>query len=133
MKYKKRMKVRGALRTPAVQEEQAFLTGGKYIDRKDINDNIFDSEDAIADNAKLISLLLSITTRMYEIIPDTQKDLLDPNDRDIIEFAFNEFKNISTRADRQFQDEGIALISKLYERQDKIGNIINPDKTGKIL
>jgi hypothetical protein len=133
MKYKERTKTKGALKTPAVIEEHAFLAGVKYIDRKDINEEIFDTEDAVADNAKLISLLLSITSRLYEIVPDTQKDQLSADDRAIIEYAFNQFKNVSTRADRQFQVEGTDLIDKLYKRQNYVGEVIDPGITGKII
>jgi len=127
MKYVDKTKIKGAFYIPAVQEESSLLVGQKYKNRKQINEEVFDTEDAVADNAKMISLLMSIVSRIYSIIPESEKNDLDPIDRDIIEYSIEKFKEIQTRADKQFQVEGSSLIDKLFERQNTIGNILDLD------
>ena len=62
--------------------------------------------------------------RIYSIIPDSEKDNLSDEDRTLIEYTFNKFESIQTRADVQFATEGITTIDKLLNRQAKIGDIV---------
>ena len=116
------MKIRGALRTPAVTEvpDTELKVDKKSKHRLAIQEQVFDNADSIADNAKIASLLLTVISRIYDIIPSSQKDNLDQNDRDMIEYTFNKFANTNTRADIQFATEGLALVDRLLDRQAAI-------------
>jgi hypothetical protein len=124
--YKQIMKIKGALRTPVIKEvpseKEIPLKKGK--DRQRIEEAVFDIPDSVADNAKMISLLLSILSRVYGVLDDTQKDQLTTEDRELIENTFDLFQTIDTRADKQFQAEGFGLVEKLMRRQQSIADII---------
>ena len=108
-----------------VEEVLAPLaTDTKSKQRLEIQDQVFDNADSIADNAKMISLLISVVRRMYEIMPETQKADLDSDDRTMIEYTFSQFASTQTRADVQFAVEGLALIDKLLARQGQVGTIV---------
>jgi len=118
---------KGAFTKKALIEEfdNSPKTDNKTKMRKSIQENVFDDRDAIADNAKMISLLLTLTSKVYSILPKEQKDLLSVEDKTVIEYVFEQFKLTNTRADIQFQKEGVAMIDKLLNRQELIGKIIN--------
>ena len=117
---------RGALLSKGVQEVQdsEIKRSKKDLSRLDIQDTVFDNADSIADNAKMISLLLTTISRMYDIMEDTQKDKLSTDDRNMIEYTFSKFASTNTRADIQFATEGVTFIDKLLNRQAQIGAII---------
>lgn len=100
-------------------------TDRKALQRLEIQEQVFDNSDSIADNAKMISLLISVIRRMYEVMPEEQKALLVTEDRTMIEYTFEQFALIQTRADVQFATEGLALIDKLLGRQGQIGTIVS--------
>ena len=124
--YKIVNKQEGMLAKKAVRKtyDTEESTDKKAFIREAIQKEVFDEQDAIADNAKMISLLTTVMSRMYDIIPAADKDNLDPNDRAVIEQVFTKFKTTETRADVQFAIEGPTLIDKLLNRQGTIGNII---------
>jgi len=124
MKYKIEMEKRGALVSPVVKEEQSELRGQKFINRAKINQEVFDTEDAIADNAKMISLMFSTIIRMYETFTDTQKGRLSAEDKALMEYTFAKFQETQTRADLQLSQEGTDLIDKILTRQQKVTDII---------
>lgn len=95
--------------------------------RLQIQDNVFDLEDSVADNAKMVSLLTSMMMRLYEVTPQAQKDLLTPQDKGMIEYVFTKFSTTNTRADVQFGVEGMAMVDKVLDRQGAIGNIISDE------
>jgi len=99
-------------------------TDKKAFIREAIQKDVFDEQDSIADNAKMISLLTTVMSRMYDIMPAADKNLLAPNDRTMIEYMFTQFKTVNTRADVQFATEGVTLIDKLLNRQGTIGTIV---------
>ena len=124
MKYTHKMEIKGALRTPIVVETPVALKGKKYFKRKEINETVFDEADSIADNAKMISLMFSVVSRIWEAMPQEQKDTLDQNDVAIIDETIQKFKDTTTWADRLFEEEGTDLVDRLFERQEQIGNIL---------
>lgn len=124
--YKQTTKINGALRSNAVTEvlDQEPKADKKSLSRLQIQEEVFDNSDSIADNAKMISLMMTLVSRIYDVLDDTQKDNLSTDDRNLIEYTFNKFSNTNTRADVQFASEGITLIDKLLDRQASIGNIV---------
>jgi len=126
MAYKVIKEQKGMLVRNVVKKtfEETVSADKKDFIRKDIEKDVFDTEDAIADNAKMLSLLTTIVSRMYDVLDDTQKDALGADDRSMIEYTFKKFKTTNTRADVQFATEGITLVDKLLDRQGQIGSII---------
>jgi len=124
--YKIVNKQEGMLAKKAVRKtyDSEESTDKKAFIREAVQKDVFDEQDSIADNAKMISLLTTVISRMYDIMPDADKDLLDPNDKAMIEYTFSKFKSVNTRADVQFATEGVTLIDKLLNRQGAIGTIV---------
>ena len=89
-----------------------------------IENEVFDIRDSVADNAKMISLLVSFVERIWSIIPNDQKDNLSDEDRQAIDYVTDKFKDTLTWADIQWQKEGIGFADKLLERQSQVGSII---------
>lgn len=83
------------------------------------------SEDSIADIAKMTSLLFSVVTEIYETIPTEALDKIEPRRRTTIEYAMEKFKTIDTRADTQLLEEGVGLIDKLFSREVNINNLVS--------
>jgi hypothetical protein len=97
-------------------------TSSKGIIRKTINEEVFDLNDSVADNAKMISLLLSMLKRLYAVNFDTAS--LSSTDKGTIDYVINKFDTIQTRADVQFAKEGSSMIDKIMDRQALVGSII---------
>ncbi len=108
------------IETPTNQE--VSITKGNL--RETIQKEVFDINDSVADNAKMISLMMTTMSRMWEIIPMEQKDLLETEEVAMIDATFTLFGNVVTSADVQFASEGMGLVEKLLNRQSEIGNII---------
>ena len=92
--------------------------------RHQIESEVFDIHDSVADNAKWLSLLTTLMSRMFDTFTDTQKGRLSIEDRALIEGVFGMFKNTNTRGDVQFAQEGPAMIEKIMSRQAQIGDIV---------
>ena len=124
--YKEFYQRKGNLFTKKVLEipEERVISKNKGIGRKRIENEVFDEKDAIADNAKMISLLFSTISRMWMAMPDDQKDNVDPQARQLIDFAINEFMSSDTWADKLMGVKGLGLIEELIKRQEKIGKIL---------
>ena len=124
--YETIMKQEGMLTKKAIKKtyKEEVRSDKKAFIRKEIADQVFDDQDAIADNAKMISLLITVISRLYDVMDAPSKALLDPNDKAMIEYVFSKFKTVNTRADVQFATEGIALVDRLMDRQGTIGTII---------
>jgi len=122
----KKILKKGALHKVGVQEtlNKEIKTEKKYLNRKKIQDEVFDDSDSIADNAKMISLLLTVISRMYDIMPIEQKNLLKADDKVMIEYAFDKFRTTNTRADTLYAQKGNSLIDTLMKRQSDINLII---------
>ena len=96
----------------------------KEFARLKIQNEVFDEKDSLADTTKWLSLLTTLVSEMYAVLDDSAKAKLDPSKKDLIEYTFAKFKATKTRGDVQFEQEGMALVDKLLERQSKIGEII---------
>ena len=92
--------------------------------RHQIESEVFDLHDSVADNAKWLSLLTTLMSRMYDTFTDTQKGRLSTEDKALIEEVFGIFKSTNTRGDVQFSKEGPAMIEKIMNRQAQIGEIV---------
>ena len=103
-------------------EELTITTKNKQ--RLRIQNEVFDLEDSVADNAKWASILTTFISRIYSILPEEQKALLDPTERATIEYALAEFAATNTRADVMLAAEGAAGIKKLLDRQGAIGTLV---------
>ena len=115
----------GILYHSAIEEVVAPpSTDKKLKTRLAIEEQVFDIHDSVADNAKWASILTTLISRIYSIIPTAQKDLLDPTERATIEYALAEFAKTNTRADIMLAAEGVAGIKKLLDRQGAIGTIV---------
>ncbi len=126
MKYEKAMKVKGALRTPIIKQIpiETELDKNKGKNREAVETHVFDLADSVADNAKMISMLMSIVMRMWDVMPQDERDDMDPADVTMINDTFALFRVTNTRADEQFAEEGFALIEKLLGRQAKIAEVV---------
>jgi len=126
MTYKETITKTGNLHTKRIKHTPTTKTLSFTKDsiRKDIQNEVFDIEDSVADNAKMISLLITLSSRIYDILDTVQKDKLATGDRYLIEYIFAKFSTTETRADVQLVTEGTPMLDKLLERQSIIGNII---------
>jgi len=124
MKYVETKKHNGMLVEKAVKKvlDDEPKSDKKSLVRKAIQDEVFDAEDSIADNAKMISLLLTMISRMYDALPATTKNNIV--DKTTIDYVLTKFANVQTRADVQFAQEGSSLIDKLLDRQATIGHLV---------
>ena len=83
------------------------------------------SEDTLADLAKMNSLLFSTVGSIYGTLTSTAKDKIDADTRAIIEYSIAKFADTQTRADRQLAEEGTDLVDKLFAREVQIADIID--------
>lgn len=104
--------------------DDTVKTDKKSQVRYRIENEVFDLEDSVADNAKMISLLITLVSRMYDTYTTTQKNRLSTADRQLIEYTFGVFANTETRGDVQFTQEGSAMIDKILTRQASVGVIV---------
>ena len=116
--------------TKIYKQELKEIGSKKGKMRKEINERIFDVEDSLADNAKMIFLLTSLLMRIYNALPEDIKGNLSGEDRNIVEYAFNKYTETTTRLDLQFQEEGIGIIDKLLNRQKEVANVIEEVNNG---
>jgi len=122
--YKETLRQKGMLFTKEVKEVPAekTLSVKKGLARKAVTEQVFDYGDAIADNAKMISLLMSTVKRIYEALPDDTKDNIA--DKEMIESMINIFDNTQTLADVQYAKEGDEMVKRIFNRQAQVGNIV---------
>ena len=95
--------------------------------RHRIENEVFDLRDSVADNSKMISLLISLVSRIYSTLTATAKGKLSSADKALIETVITEFKNVNTRADVQLAKEGPSMITKILSRQAQIGTIVSQE------
>jgi len=119
-KYKTKIISKGALKTKAIEisSEKTMKVGKKYQMRKEISENVFDLDDSVADNAKMISLLMTMMRKVYDALPD--KSVISNNDIAFMDYAFNKHKNSITLADKEFAVNGNVFVDKLIDRQVQI-------------
>ena len=127
MKYKETMLTEdGTMFKKSIVEVPEEPSRDKKIQQRlKIQNEVFDIHDSVADNAKMISLLITMLNRIYTAIPEDIKTNISPADRSLIEYALNKKTAVTTRADIQVFTEGAAeTIDKLFARQAQIGNIV---------
>jgi len=90
--------------------------------RKQIEKEVFDIEDSVADNAKLIFLLMASVKRLYKALPDDIKDNIE--DKEILDIMIDTFNKTQSIADIKYKKEGNNMITRIFDRQAKIGSII---------
>jgi len=115
----------GILFSKAIEEVPAktvYKDVKKGKARAEIQEQVFDLADSVADNAKMISLMMSVIKRIYNALPSTTKSKIE--DKEMIESMITLFDNIQTAADVKFQAEGDKMIKRLFERQNKVGEVI---------
>lgn len=93
--------------------------------RELIAQNVQDLPDQIADNAKMISLLISVVSRIWQNLPATQRNKVPEDEAAFIDAALGIFKDVETRADKQFKKEGIAVAQRIFTREAAIANIVD--------
>jgi len=122
-KYVKTNTTKGMLVTPAIKKvlDSTPKTDKKSFQRERISNEVFDLEDSVADNAKMISLLISMISRLYPLINTTA---LAVNDKALIDAVMAEFATTNTRADVQLAKEGPAMITRVLARQAAVGAIV---------
>jgi len=96
----------------------------KLIAAREIEHHVRNTDDTIADLAKMNSLLFSMVSGIYGTLSVTQKNKIPAAERAVIDYATTTFATIQTRADRQLIAEGTALIDKLFSREEEIANIV---------
>ena len=132
MEYKEITTHTGMLFKKKYKQVLEYITDIKKAKvRQKISQQVFDSEDSISDNAKLISLLLTIFSKLYAA--DFDKSKLDKVDKIIIDSLIDIVQTTKTRFSTQFEKEGYSLLSKLLQRQQQIDNIISSVYSTKII
>jgi len=123
MKYKETIEKHGFLfKRKYKQELNSISDTKKGKVRERINSELFDIEDSLADTTKMLFLVIAMLKRLYDANFDISQ--LSQDDKDIIEYALSKYSNTTTWLDVKFNEEGIALIDKLAERQNNLANII---------
>ena len=104
--------------------QEAPSTEKKDFIRYDIEKEVFDLPDSVADNSKMISLTLSLVSRIYDTLSKSAKDKIPAKDRAMIEGLLDLFKETTTLADEQFAKEGPEMVNKILDRQAKVAKIV---------
>jgi len=86
--------------------------------------DVRNSEDSIADLAKMISLSFSAISALWVMVSEEDKAALPPEKKAVIDYAVSKFNDTVTRADEQLAVEGTKLIDKLYSREVNIAGIV---------
>jgi len=97
----------------------------KKIIASERDKDIRNSEDTIADLAKMNSLLFSMTAAIYSTLSTTAKAKIPAAERGVIDYAMTKFAKMQTRGDRQLAKEGTVLIDKLFDREEAIANLVD--------
>jgi len=112
-----------------IDQTAAVAFFNKLNARNMIDVQVFDTKDSIADNAKMISLLFNMISKIYDALPTDIKDTISDTEKDMIEYTLSKFNAIQTRADVQLSTEGNALIDKLMNRQELVETVLTSAPT----
>lgn len=105
----------------------------KMVIRRDIRDEVYDIEDAIADSFKLSLANMSMIYRLFLLTVQLYKDLNKETElRKVIpeelENSVNEimdyYKNSETILDLKIKEEGLDFMKRIINRQKKIAEIV---------
>lgn len=92
--------------------------------RKRINEEVFDLHDSVADLSKWLSYVTSMLRRIWEIVPEEQKQNLSEIDRQFIEGSMLKFQHTITIGDVKMMEEGFAVVDRVLTRQNEVGAIV---------
>lgn len=81
-------------------------------------------EDTAADQSKMIAMLAGAISRIISVIPEESFLKFSEADQYSMRKFLETQKEIYTRGDVQFSEEGFSLIKKLYDRESQINDII---------
>ena len=124
LKIKKKQVKPGLFKKLVVEEPDQLPLTKKGKMRYRVNNEVFDIHDSVADNAKAISLIFALLSRIYEALPASTKNRIPAEDRAMVEYAFQKYHSIQTRADVEFAvSGGKELIDRIMERQNKVGQL----------
>ena len=87
-----------------------------------------DTEDIIADNANALALIITLSSRMYDVMYEDQKAKMLPQDRQMIEYVFTKYKETNTTADLKFAVQSVGVIDKIFNRWSTIAAVVNKFK-----
>ena len=87
------------------------------------NSHVRSLEKTVSDQAKMISLLMSMSTIIYESQPYEVKSSIPAQKKAIVETAIRAFDNVVTRADQSLQTDGMLFIHGLMHREHNINEI----------
>jgi len=134
MKLKEIVVREGMLSTKKFVEEPEIRPNNiKMHIRKDIRENVYDTEDAIADAFKISLANMSMIYRLFLLVQklyvaDSNEngfhEIIPADLETAIEGIMNHYKDSKTIFDLKVEKEGLAFIDKLINRQSKIAEII---------
>jgi len=124
--YKIVNQVNGALISKAIKPvlNTTPMRGKKYTARKKIHDDVFDLNDSVADNSKMITLLTHLVSKMYEVMPTNTKSKLSDKDKELLDYVSSSFDIEKTHIGTNINKDMNTTIDKLYGRQYLIKNAI---------
>ena len=109
-------------------EELSDELANKVI-RHERNITSRDLETTVGDVAKMSSLIFSMVSTIYKAMPDAQKEKIPLAERAIIDHALESKAKTTTRADKQLEVFGLKAVTKLFDREREITEIIAKHKT----
>ena len=89
--------------------------------RKEIEKQVSDRDDLIADLFKLSFLTISALKHIYEVV---DKDKIEPEVKELLDYSFNKYTNTKTILDLYLGSGDTSFIDRILERQEKITNIV---------
>lgn len=119
----RKMVVKNGLSRPSVQEVDVADSSDKALKRYAIQEIRGDIYDILADALKWNSMLTTMVSELYAVIPEEQKALMDSGKKALIDEFIAEFKDTPTRADKQFAKEGANMLKRVLERERKVGEL----------
>ena len=123
--YKKVKKTNGLLVENYFEETLTPPSKDEKVKKRyEIEKEVFDLEDSVADNSKMISLIFSLGATIYDVLTDEQKSKIPDEKRELIEYSIQRFKDTETWGDIQVKKEGKKAIDKLLDRQKKVAEIL---------
>jgi len=129
MGYEKKIEQNGALATVVYENSNGVrVSKSKGEIRNALVAAGIDPEDVLADISNSLSLMISLTSRMYGVMPEEQKANLLPADRTLIEYVFKKHLETNTTADLKLSSEGTTMIDNIFTRWSTITNIVNSIK-----
>jgi len=134
MKLKKITERNGMLaKIKFVEQPEVLKATTKTYIRRDIREEVYDVEDAIADSFKLSLANMSMVYRLFLLIVQLYKDLnkedelrkvISENLENAINGIMDYYKNTKTILDLKIEEEGLAFMKRILNRQNKIVDII---------